>query len=126
MSVKQIGERLVELVRAEKYAEAIDELYAEDIVSQEAMGDDAMPARMEGIDAIRKKAEWWGKNHEVHGLEVEGPFPCKDRFAVVLGIDVTAKAGPGAGQRMQMKEICLYTVRDGKIAEEAFFYDTGG
>jgi ketosteroid isomerase-like protein len=27
-----------------------------------------------------------------------------------------------SGQRMKMEEAALYTVRDGKIAEERFFY----
>lgn len=31
-----------------------------------------------------------------------------------------------AGQRMQMQEAALYTVTDGKIVHEQFFYDMGG
>jgi ketosteroid isomerase-like protein len=34
-------------------------------------------------------------------------------------MDVTPKAG---GERMQMKEVALYTVKDGKIAQEEFWY----
>lgn len=123
--VMEIGKRLIELVQAQKFTQAIDELYADDIVSIEARGDEKMPARMEGIKAIRGKTEWWVGCHEIHGVEAEGPFPNADRFAVVMGIDVTAKEGPMAGQRMTFKEVCLYTVRDGKIAEEAFFYHMG-
>ncbi len=123
--VMKIGHRLIELVKAQKFTQALDELYADDVVSIEARGDETMPARMEGIKAIRGKADWWIGCHEIHGIECEGPFPNGDRFAVVMGLDVTAREGPTAGQRMQFKEVCLYTVRDGKIAEESFFYHFG-
>lgn len=123
--VMEIGKRLVELVRAQKFGQAIDELYADDIVSIEAHGNEEMPARKEGIEAIRAKTEWWVGAHDIHAMDVEGPYPNGDRFGVVMGIDVTGKEGPMAGQRMRFKEICLYTVRDGKIAEESFFYHMG-
>lgn len=42
-----------------------------------------------------------------------------DRFAMVFDLDVTAKAD---GRRTRMREVGLYTVRDGKIAEERCFY----
>ena len=34
-------------------------------------------------------------------------------------MDVTVKE---SGQHMKMEEIALYTLKDGKIAEERFFY----
>jgi hypothetical protein len=53
---------------------------------------------------------------------VKGPFPHGDRFARYFDFDVTAKAGPMAGNRMQMQEVGLYTVAGGKITREEFFY----
>ncbi len=85
-----------------------------------------MPARMEGIEAVRKKAHWWFENHEIHGGKAEGPWPHGDRFIVKFFLDVTAKTGPMAGKRMKMDEAALYTVKDGKIVKEEFFYDMGG
>jgi ketosteroid isomerase-like protein len=35
---------------------------------------------------------------------------------------VTPKAGPQKGKRMQMDEIGVYTVKNGKIVREEFFY----
>jgi ketosteroid isomerase-like protein len=90
------------------------------------MGNEQMPKRMEGIDAIRKKNQWWVENHEVHSGHASGPFPHGDRFIVNFDFDVTSKAGPMAGKRMQMQEAGLYTVKDGKIVQEEFFYDMGG
>jgi ketosteroid isomerase-like protein len=122
----ETGKKLVELCRQGKYLDAVDTLYSKDIVSIEAKGDAAMPARTQGIEAIRGKNKWWMENHEIHGNEVKGPFPHGDRFVAVMKMDVTPKAGPHAGKRMQFEEAALYTVRDGKIVREEFFYDMGG
>ena len=43
-----------------------------------------------------------------------------------MNVDTTPKAGPMAGKRMQFEEAILYTVRDGKIVREEFFYHMGG
>ena len=117
-----VGKKLVELCREGKNMEALDTLYSPSIVSIEAGSGPNMPARMEGIEAIKGKATWWEANHEVHKAEVEGPFPHGDRFIVRFKYDVTAKAGPMAGKRFTMDEGALYTVKDGKVAQEEFFY----
>ncbi len=120
-----VGKQLVDLCRQGKNMEAIDTLYSDDIVSIEVTGGPDMPARTEGIAAIKGKAEWWVANHEVHKAEVDGPYPHGDRFIVVFKYDVTAKAGPMAGKSFSMHEAGLYTVKDGKVAEEEFFYSMG-
>ena len=124
-STFEIGQKLVELCRAGKNLEAVTALYAPNVVSIETHSMPNMPARMEGIDAIRGKNQWWLDNHEVHGCEVRGPWPHGDRFIVTMKMDVTSKIGPSAGQRMQFEEAALYTVKDGKIAQEEFFYHMG-
>ena len=118
-----VGKKLVELCKEGKAMEAINTLYSPHIVSVEAGPDSPnMKARMEGIDAVKGKATWWEQNHEVHKAEAEGPYPHHDRFIVHFKYDVTAKAGPMAGKRMALDETALYTVKDGKIVQEEFFY----
>ncbi len=124
-AIRDVGRRLVDLCRQGKHLEAIDTLYSPDIVSREVCGDEQMPAEMTGLDAIRGKNRWWLENHEVHRSEARGPFPRGDRFAVYFQYDITPKIGPGANQRVTFEEIALYTVKDGKIVEEEFFYDMG-
>jgi ketosteroid isomerase-like protein len=121
----QVGKRLVELCRQGKFMEAMDTLYSPNIVSIEARSSPSMPARTEGVKAVRGKGEWWEANHEVHSGKAEGPWPHGDRFIVRFSFDITAKAGPMAGKRMQLEEAALYTVKDGKIVQEEFFYDMG-
>jgi hypothetical protein len=122
----KIGKRLVELCNAGKNEQAVEELYAPNIVSIETHSMPNMPARMEGIEAIRKKNQWWFENHEIHSSSAKGPWPHGDRFIALFNIDVTAKTGPMAGKRMQAEEAGLSTVKNGKIVQEEFFYYMGG
>ncbi len=124
MSVMEIGKQLVDLCNAGKDSEAVDALYDEKIVSIEGQGTDEMPARMEGIEAIRGKHAWWYDNHEIHSQNAVGPF-CghrDDQFAVLFEMDLTNKP---SGQRTQMSEVALYTVSNGKIVQEEFLYQMG-
>ena len=125
MSTLDVGKKLVELCAAGKYLEAIDALYGPNIVSLEAAAMPGMPARIEGFKAVREKSEKFVRTHEIHSQSCTGPWPHGDRFIVVMKHDVTAKAGPMAGQRMVHEEANLYTVKDGKIVQEEFFYDMG-
>jgi SnoaL-like domain len=117
----ELAKELIELSNAHRGVEAVDRLYDEKVVSIEPQGNDAMPARMEGIEAIRGKNTWWYDHHEVHESKATGPF-CghrEDQFAVIFDIDVTFKP---TGQRSQMSEVALYTVRNGKVVQEEFLY----
>ena len=125
-STLEVGRKLVEFCNQGKNMEAVNTLYAPDVESVEVHGTPEFPARMNGIDAIRRKNQWWFDNHTIHRGEANGPFPHGERFIVHFKYDVTAKVGPMAGKRMQMQEAGLYTVRDGKIVREEFFYDMSG
>ena len=121
MSVTEIGTRLVKLCNEGKGLDAVDELYGEKIVSIEGQGSDEIPARLEGIQAVRGKSVWWYDNHEVHASTAIGPFVGHrdDQFIVQFDLDITPKA---TGERTQMREVGLYTVSDGKVVQEEFLY----
>ena len=122
MTTLQVAQRLVEMCNQGQFREAVVELYADQATSAEAMPMPGQPAILEGKDAILQASDEWDKNNEVHGCVIEGPWPHGDQFIVTMDIDVTAKAGPMAGQRVQMKEACLYDVKDGKITGAKFCY----
>ena len=122
MSTLEVGKQLVELCKQGENLQAIKTLYSPDIVSVEASSMPNMPAEMKGMDAILGKNKWWVDNHEVHAATCEGPFPHGDQFIVRFNYDVTNKP---SGKRMQMDEAGLYTVKDGKIVREEFFYSMG-
>jgi ketosteroid isomerase-like protein len=117
-ATESVARELVQFCKAGKNLDAIGKLYAPDIISIEPHDFEGMSAKMTGIDAIRKKNEWWFENFETNSHEVDGPFVNGDQFAVKYLFDTTNKK---TGERSQMTEIAVYTVKDGKIVQERFF-----
>jgi hypothetical protein len=123
MTGQEVGKKYVELCQAGKNEDCLNTLFANDAISVEAAAPPGGAERTaKGLDAIRAKSKWWADNHTVHKAEVSGPFPHDDRFAVRFVYDVTNKP---SGQRFTMEEIGLFTVVNGKISREEFFYTAG-
>jgi SnoaL-like domain len=116
-TTEEVATKLVDYCRKGEWMKAIDDLYSKDIVSIEPREMEGMPAEMRGIDQVRGKTEWWEKNMEVHSAKVGGPFVARDTFVVQFDVDVTEKESK---KRMQMSEVGIYTVKDGKVAREEF------
>jgi hypothetical protein len=116
---------MVEMVNRGRDGEAafVAEFYADDIVSIEGQGSEEMPAWSAGIEAIRGKHEWWYANNEVHSTAAEGPYVGHrdDQFVVRFVLDST----PKGGERGQMTEVGLFTVKGGKVAQEEYLYLMG-
>lgn len=125
---QKVANRLTELCNVGKYHEAMQELYADNARHVEAMEMPGSPYKrvMEGKPTLLKMSENWGKVNQVHSAFCGKPLVNGDQFVCEMGMDITCGDGPMAGQRMDMKETCLYTVRDGKIVEAKFFYDMCG
>ena len=117
MNTEQVARKVVELCRKQAWREAIDTLYAEDIVSVEARSMDGGAPETHGIEGVRKKTDWWAQQMEVHRMKVGGPFVAHDHFVVQYDVDVTDKESK---KRFQMSEVGVYTVKDGKIVREEF------
>lgn len=119
--LKEIADQLVRNCREGQEEKGLKDLYAPDAESIESV---AMPGsdspKTTGVDGIRGKHDWWNNAFEVHASEVEGPFlHGDDRFSVIFSIEATDKA---SSERMSMKEVGVYTVSDGKIVREEFYY----
>ena len=119
MTTQEIADRLVELCKQGQFHTAMEELYAADIVSVEAMAMPGVSREVQGMEAVAAKGKWWVDNHEVHSAEVEGPLVAGNHFAVTFKMDVTFKP---ESRRHTMEEIAVYECKDGKIAREEFFY----
>ncbi|MEL7414443.1 MAG: nuclear transport factor 2 family protein [Pseudomonadota bacterium] len=123
-ALMDVANKLVEHCKNGTEREALKTLYAEDAVSAEAMpmpGTDS--SEIQGIQGINGKHDWWEASFDVHSFSVDGPFPHgDDRFALIFEMDTTEKS---SGQRTQGREVAIYTVADGKITREEFFYGGG-
>jgi hypothetical protein len=122
MNTQEIGKRYVALCQQGKSDVCLEELYAKNAVSVEAAPPPGGEKTAKGLDAIKAKGKDWAASHVIHSAEVKGPFPNEDRFAVHFVFDVTDKP---SGKRMKMDEVGLFTVENGKITREEFFYPTG-
>lgn len=121
MTTVEIANKLTNLCKQGKDHEALA-LYAADAISVEASMPPGMDRVSRGVAAIQGKSQWWVANNVVHSVVVAGPWPHDDRFIVGFKMDVTFKP---TGVRSTMEEMGLYTVKNGKIVSEEFFY-TGG
>ena len=125
-TLTETATKLVEYCRTGQERKGLDELYAPDCTSAEALDiGGEIPRVVEGVEAIRAKHDWWEANNEVHSTTAEGPYMHgDDQFSVVFGMDVTDKS---TGERTQMREVGHYTVdADGRITSEAFHYPPMG
>ena len=120
-SVREIADALVAHCKADTTYEALDTLYAEDAVSVEAMPNpETGSAVTESVKGIHGKHEWWDNSMDVKEMHIGGPFMHgDDRFAVTFRGDVIEKA---SGNPFPLDEVAVYTVKDGKIVLEEFFY----
>jgi hypothetical protein len=117
----EIAKKLVELCRQGRDEEA-RVLYADHAVSVEPIVLPGIDREAKGLAAIQAKSEWWYANHEIHSVSVTGPWPHDNRFIVGFQVDVTNKP---SGRRMYFDEVGLYTVENGRIVREEFFYHLG-
>ena len=115
-----VAGKLVEYCKTGQEQKGLDELYDPNAVSVEAADMGGMGRETKGIDGIKGKHEWWYGAHDIHSSMAEGPFFYgEDQFGVIFSMDVTNKE---SGQRMQARELGIYTIENGKIVKEEFFY----
>jgi hypothetical protein len=118
METKEIANKLVAYCRKGDWSAAQHELYAENARSVEPYSTPEFEKETSGLKAILEKGKKFdGMIETMHKIDVSEPLIAGNSIAFVLTMDVTMK-----GQdRMAMPELCVYEVKDGKIASEQFF-----
>jgi hypothetical protein len=117
MTTQKIAERLVVLCRQGKFEEAQRELFSAEAVSIEPAATPAFAKETKGLPAILAKGKKFAEMVETtHALNVSDPVIAGSSFACTMRLDVTMK---GQG-RMDMTELCVYNVKEGKIVSEQF------
>ena len=118
MTTQEIATQLVEFCRKGDFEGAVTDLFAEDAASIEPYATPAFEKETKGIKAIKEKGEKWNSLvQEVHGITISDPLVATNSFCCTMRMDVTMKEGGP----MDMTELCVYEVKDGKIVSEQFF-----
>ena len=118
MTTREVAARFNELARHEKWFEIQDEFFADNVRSIDPPKSPWF-GYAEGKAAVRKKGEEFVKKiQEFHGAQTTEPIVSGNHFAVGRDVDITVQ---GFG-RIQINQIMLYEVKDGKIIKEQFFY----
>jgi hypothetical protein len=118
MTTQEVADRFHELAQQEKWFEIQDEFFAENVRSIDPEGSPYF-GYAEGKANVRKKGEGFVSRIEaVHKVYTSKPLVCGNHFAVGREKDITVNPHG----RIQISQIMLYEVRDGKIVVEQFFY----
>ena len=118
MQTQDIANRLVQHCRKGDFESAQKELFSADAVSIEPHSTPAFEKETKGLPAIKEKGEKWNSMvKEMNGITVSDPLTSSNSFACTMRMKVTMKDGGP----MDMSELCVYQVKDGKIISEQFF-----
>lgn len=116
MTTKEIADQLVSYCREGKFDEAYKNLFAENAKCIEPMAEWSV----EGLDNLLAKGANWAKTTQVHAMSIADPIVAGSHFTTNFILDST---NTQTNERTTMEEIAVYTVENGKIVSEQFFYD---
>lgn len=118
MTTQEVANRFHELAQMGQWQQIQEEMFAHDAVSIEPDHAQGMKSAT-GLDAIREKGRQFGEMvEEMHGGYSSEPLVAGNFFAVAMGMEATMKEKG----RINMEEICVYEVKNGKIVREQFFF----
>ena len=118
MTTQEVADRFNELAQQEKWFQIQDELFADNVRSIEPANSPYM-SNAEGKDNVRQKGEAFvSRITGADRLYTSQPLVCGRHFTVAREKEMTVQ---GLG-KVDIKQIMLYEVRDGKIVLEQFFY----
>ncbi len=119
MTIKEIANRLHELVKQGDYATAYNELYDEAIVAKEPQLADMGLAEVRGLEAVKNKVATLAEGiSELISREMSDPIVTERHIAFTNIVNAKLKSGDS----FELNEICLYEVKDGVIVSEEFIY----
>ncbi|MCE7064526.1 SnoaL-like domain-containing protein [Dyadobacter sp. CY326] len=118
LTTQEVAARFHELAQEEQWSAIQDEFFADNVKSIEPENSPYF-SNAEGKALVRQKGDdFLQKIKAIHRLYTSEPIVTGNHFAVAREIDVTVL---GSG-RIQINQIMLYKVQNGKIVSEQFFY----
>ncbi len=120
-AIDDVARDYTAMLRLGQFEAAGERYWAEGVTSVEPADlPNDIPALVSGIDAARDKARFRFGTGRIDDLGIDGPFVTGDQFALFLDMLIT---DPASGNTQPFTEIAIFTVRDGRIIDERFFYD---
>lgn len=117
-STAEIAARFNELAKQEKWFAIQEEFFSDDVKSIDPPHSPWF-GYAEGKTNVRQKGETFVKGIvELHGASTSEPMVAENHFVVQRSIDITTSAFG----RVQLNQLMMYEVKDGKIISEQFFY----
>ncbi|MEO1254972.1 MAG: SnoaL-like domain-containing protein [Bacteroidota bacterium] len=118
MTTQEVADQLVKLCREGKYDEVYKNLFSPEIESKEPRPDGWETVK--GLDGLSEKAKKWHEMvEEFDSGEISDPIVAGDHFTCSMKSNVKFKGSP---EMVNMDEICVYKVENGKVVLEQFFY----
>ena len=118
LKTEEIAQKLVAFCRTGDFKGAQQELFADDAESIEPVASPDFDKVTKGKEAIFKKGEKFDEMVDsIHNIEISEPIISSSSFAILLRMTANMK---NHGET-DMKELCVYKVKDGKIISEEFF-----
>ncbi len=118
MTTHEIANRLADYCRRGDFETAQKELFSKDVVSIEPEASNGFEKEINGLDNVIEKGQrFQSMMEETYGINISEPLVSGNSIAFILDMDAKMKGR----DREMMSELCVYTVKDGKIATEQFF-----
>jgi hypothetical protein len=121
MTTLEVANRYCELAKQNKWTEILYELCEQDLVNREpehiiARG---LQPITKGLEEVKAKGNANREMiEEIHSQYCSLPLIAGNFFSVVLSREITFKGKP----RMNLEEIAIFELKEGKIISEQFFY----
>ena len=120
-TIHEVARNFTALLRAGTFVAAGDRYWSNDVTSIEPANlPDEICTTVSGKEATRNKCTARFSTALIDEIGIDGPFVTGNQFALFLDL---VTLDPASAARQPFTEIALYTVRDGQIAEERFFYE---
>lgn len=118
MTTREIADQLVALLRTAQFDAVYEQLFDAEKVRHIEPQSPHFPD-LTGVAAIQEKDAIMGANiAAVQNLEIGDPIVSKDHIALTYKVTIELKDG----NTLQLDEIIVYKVENGKIVLEQFFY----
>ena len=121
MTTQEVANRYYELANQNKWIEIQEEFHDDNVISQEPehVASRGIPVMIKGREAVRAKTMSNRETIEaIYSQYCGEPVVAGNFFSLALKRDVAYKGRP----RVQLEELCVFEVKEGKIVSEQFFY----